>query len=148
MSDLLNFFAVLANIFAAVVGGIAACIAALTYCRNSKLEKAKWLATLYEKFYESSQLKSIRDILDSREDVSLEIANLVREESSEFTDYLNFFEFVLYLKEARQLTDEEIQQMFKYYLDCLRRRPNIRDYIKANGYELLDTYLDKMESSQ
>ena len=67
--------------------------AVVVYRNNSKLERAKWALTLYEKFFELPDLKEIRDILDC--DVDNENVNsLVLGAGSKFTDYLNFFEAV------------------------------------------------------
>lgn len=98
---------------------------------------------MYEKFYEKEHLKDIRDKLDCKDEISLDITNLIREELSEFTDYLNFFEFVAFLEKSKQLKYEEVEQLFGYYLDCLSRRKNVRAYIDDNGYELLSNLLDE-----
>jgi hypothetical protein len=39
--------------------------AAWTYHKSVKLERAKWMKGLYEKFYEDDQLKKVRNQLDS-----------------------------------------------------------------------------------
>jgi hypothetical protein len=87
---------------------IAASIAALgalyVYKQNSKFERAEWASQLYESFYPKDNLKTIRDKLDCTAD-SEEVKQLVAEEDSQFTDYLNFFEFVEFLKTTKQLGD-------------------------------------------
>lgn len=40
---------------------LAACLALCVYHRNSDLERARWATSLYEKFYEKKDLKSVRD---------------------------------------------------------------------------------------
>lgn len=35
-----------------------------TYYRRLKLDRARWMKELYEKFYEGADLKVVRDILD------------------------------------------------------------------------------------
>lgn len=117
--------------------------AAFVYAKNSRLERAKWLASLYEKFYEKEHLKPIRDKLDCDDAVSFDIAKLIREESAEFTDYLNFFEFVAFLKNSNQLKYEEVEQLFGYYLNCLNQRKNVQAYIENKGYELLKDLLNE-----
>ncbi len=120
---------------------IAAGFAAFVYWRNSRLERAKWLASLYEKFYEKENLKPVRDKLDCEDEISLDITKLIREESPEFTDYLNFFEFVAFLMKSKQLKYEEVEQLFGYYLNCLNSRKDVRGYIENKGYELLNALL-------
>ncbi len=129
------------SIFGTVFTAIAAVFGVYVYWRNSRLERAKWLASLYEKFYEKGHLKEIRQILDCDDEISLEIAKLIRDESANFTDYLNFFEFVAFLKNARQLNFSEVEQLFGYYLNSLERRKEIRLYIEAKDYQLLGNLL-------
>lgn len=136
---------------AAIIGSLATAFAAIwaaiTYRNNSRLEGAKWLASLYEKFYERVDLKGIREILDTdtepncNEDEQSKIEKLIREEPPEFTDYLNFFEFVAFLKYSKQLKYDEVNQLFGYYLDCLNRREILRQYVAMRGYELLEDLL-------
>lgn len=43
---------------------IAALFALGVYKRNSRLERARWASSLYEKFFEKNELKLVRDTLD------------------------------------------------------------------------------------
>ncbi len=128
-----------------IVGTIATFFAVLwaayVYTKNSRLERAKWLASLYEKFYEKAHLKDIREKLDCDDEISLEITKLIREEPADFTDYLNFFEFVAFLEKSKQLKFEEIDHLFSYYLRCLYKRKDIRDYVEKKDYEWLSRLL-------
>ena|SRR5215213_3426548 len=129
------------------VGGVSAYFAVNTYRKNSTLEHAKWLFNLYEKFYEKEHLKDIRNKLDCDEN-SKDVENLVKTEPFDFTDYLNFFEFVAFLKKSEQLTFEEIEDLFGYYLSCIGRHKSVREYLVPNGYELLDELLKKIEEKR
>jgi hypothetical protein len=112
-----------------------AIVAVWTYRQRLKLERAKWMKDLYEKFYEQAELKKVRDLVDSRD--SKEISNLVRDEPASFTDYLNFFEFLAYLHESNQITRHEILGLFEYYLRSLRDQPDVARYVDdpAKGFE-------------
>ncbi len=68
---------------------------------------------------------------------------IVIREEADFTDYLNFFEFIAFLKTSKQLKSSEIEALFGYYLDCLNRHDRVRQYISnpANGYEGLSKLL-------
>jgi len=123
------------------VGAAAGVWGIWVYFRNSRLRRAEWLSSLYEKFFERTELKSIREALDCEGNQSAAIDKLVSEEPAEFTDYLNFFEFVAVLRKARQLTQQEIEDLFCYYLDCLENSKQVRDYISRKGYERLDALL-------
>jgi hypothetical protein len=127
-----------------IVAIIAALGALWVYRRNSRLERTRWASSLYEKFYENERYKKIRDALDVPADND-SVNALVIEEGSEFTDYLNFFELVAYLKKSKQLNDEDVEALFDYYLKCLNRHSRVRSYIDnpERGYENLSMLLKK-----
>lgn len=117
-------------------------------------EKAKWLFQLYEKLFEQPQYKNIRRQIDYKD--TAEIKKLIAKDKSgqlfeesektyfdNFTDYLNFFEMVAHLKDAGQLTDADVQTTFDYYLRLLTKQenPEIREYLKKEGFESLDKLL-------
>jgi hypothetical protein len=117
------------------------------YSRNSRLERAKWLERLYERFYESPSLKEMREIIDCNdEDGQVRIKELVRRQPAEFTDYLNFFEFVAILESNGQLRLDEVKDLFHYYLKCLHSNTDVREYIQApeNGFEKLNSLFAKL----
>lgn len=72
-----------------------------------------------------------------------EINELVENEDSAFTDYLNFFEHVAIFTGSKQLRTDNVEASFCYYLDCLERHQKVHDYINNNdkGYEKLKAYL-------
>src|SRR5262245_27781459 len=131
----------MAATISAVTTALAAVFAAFVYRRNSTLERAKWASSLYEKFYEATTLKQMRDRLDCFNMDS--VSEIVIREESTFTDYLNFFEFIAFLKTSKQLNDSEIDALFGYYLDCLNRHDRVKQYISnpQNGYEGLSELL-------
>ena len=122
------------EVLAIVATPIAAFLALHTYRRHARLEKAKWMKELYEKFYERAELKSVRDSLDG--DDEQKISEMVNAEATQFTDYLNFFEFLAYLSESNQIGKNEIVGMFDYYLRNLRQHPTVLNYISnpAKGF--------------
>ena len=114
------------------------------YGNNSRRERARWAESLYTRFYEKPELKTIRDQLDCAAGDAT-VARLVTEETPALTDYLNFFEFVAYLQSSKQLSGTDVQALFGYYLDCLRRHTDVVGYIrnKEKGFE----YLSKIMSA-
>lgn len=129
----------------AALGTVGAAIyAVIVYKKNSRLERARWASSLYEKFYEREQLKNVRNVLDC-ESGSEGVNELVFRGQAEFSDYLNFFEFVAFLNYSEQLELEEVEDLFGYYLACLKRHPIIRKYIRENGYERLTNLLEVRE---
>ncbi len=106
--------------------------------KSAKADHAKWVTQLYEKFYENAELKVVRESIDCG-GVD-EVRQIVRDQRPEFTDYLNFFEYVAYLRRNGQLTTSEVQSLFGYYLDCLQSNGDIMAYVEntsSHGYELL-----------
>jgi hypothetical protein len=113
-----------------------------TYRQNRRLEQSRWASTFYEKFYETGRYKVIRDKLDCPADLT-EVNYLVDMESPEFTDYLNFFEHVVIFTNSGQLKSDDVENSFRYYLDCLKKPDKVREYIEDEnkGYENLRKYL-------
>jgi hypothetical protein len=127
---------------ATVIGGA---YAVRTYHRSVKLERAKWVKDLYDKFYEHDKLKEVRNKLDS--DDEKQIRSMVEEESAAFTDYLNFFEFLGYLWESKQIKKCEILGLFDYYLRNLMQNEAVAAYIAdpTKGFEKLQKLLSMVE---
>ncbi|MGH9344611.1 MAG: hypothetical protein ACRD19_12735 [Terriglobia bacterium] len=98
---------------------------------------------LYEKFYERDGLKKVRDVLDGGDQAK--VVDMVTSESSDFTDYLNFFEFLAYLLKSKQINREEVNGLFDYYLKNLKQEKNkdVAEYIAKpqNGFEQLQELL-------
>ena len=132
---------------AGTIGALGTLVAALfalgVYQSNSRLERARWASSLYEKFFEKTDLKFMRDALDCAVD-SDEVNQTVMREDPRFTDYLNFFEYIAFLKDSKQLQVSEVEGLFGYYLDCLRRHQNVRTYIAnpEKGFEGLAKLID------
>jgi hypothetical protein len=125
-----------------IAGVFAAFWAVLVYRSNSRRERARWAENLYSRFYEKEELKLVRDMLDCGPG-DKQVAELVRSESAAWTDYLNFFEFVAYLQSSKQLSKQDVEALFRYYLDCLKKHPDAESYIrdKEKGYEYLQRIL-------
>src|SRR5689334_8534955 len=105
--ETLETVSLIAGIFSAIGTVLAAGFAAFVYYRNSAFERAKWASSLYGKFYEETTLKHLREMLDCLKDSDSVNEIVIRQESA-FTDYLNFFEFIAFLKSSKQLKDSEI----------------------------------------
>lgn len=146
----------LALALAAILAGF---LAIRDYRSRALAEKSKWILQLYEKLFENPQYKHVRRKLDY--DDTAQIKMLIGHDAEnkqfteaeqtvfdEFTDYLNFFEFIARLKEIGQLTSDDINASFDYYLRLLtnQRNPEIRQYLKREGFEKLDTLLLEYET--
>jgi hypothetical protein len=126
-----------------LMAGMSVALGALAYWRNSRLERARWLASLYAKFYEALDLKMIREILDCSAANSPEVLKLVEEQDARFTDYLNFFEFMAYLRACGQLSQKDVAALFDYYIRVLSKHDGVRKYVldDRNGYGYLKRLL-------
>jgi hypothetical protein len=129
-----------------VVAIASACAAVYTFRRNSALERTRWISSLYEKFYEGTALKRVREILDSSPSSDQIFALINRPGGSDFTDYLNFFEHIAYLQETKQVGKRDVEAIFDYYLRCLKRHPEVWEFITnpENGYEKLRALLENL----
>ena len=146
------------NIFY-LISIIAIIFSILTYRRNSKLERAKWLNSLYEKFYEKNQYKNIRQIIEYETPKLDEIRKSIEkskkggEEESielrdELDDYLNFFEFIASLWKMGQLSLDQLKMVFEYYINRIIEHKILEDYIRNQGFENLNELLSKLNKSQ
>jgi uncharacterized protein (DUF433 family) len=131
-----------------LMAAMSAAIGAFAYWRNSRLERARWLASLYTKFYEALDLKMIRETLDCSAPNAPEVLKLVDEQDARFTDYLNFFEFMAYLKACGQLSQKDVAALFDYYLRVLSKHEVVRKYVldDRNGYGYLKRLLPGVSS--
>ena len=131
-----------------LAAAISALFAARAYWKNSALERARWLSSLYTKFYEAPDLKFTREVLDCNAPNSPEVKKLVEEQDARFTDYLNFFEFMAYLTACGQLSPKDIAALFDYYLRVLSKHDDVRKYVwdDRNGYGYLKRLLAKFSS--
>lgn len=142
--DAIQAISSLTAFVAAIATSFAAFLAWRNFRQGIRLERAKSLVQFCEKFYESKEpnYKNVRDLLDS-DSPSIQVNALVNQQSSEFTDYLNFFEILAYLQFSRQLQRDDVIAMFDYYLKCLKKHPEVNSYIanRLHGYENLRNLL-------
>jgi hypothetical protein len=125
----------------AVLGGlIGGAITIYIYYRNSKLRRAEWLYLLFEKFFYQSSYGEIRRLLDyGSEDDLNRLRDALKSHSEvsieeRLVDYLNFFQFIANLRQLGQLTIDEIQMMFDYYIAQLGRYDFILGYLENQDF--------------
>lgn len=125
---------------AAVVGGL---LTIYTYWRNSSLKRAEWLYQLYEKFYEASYYKKVRQIIDyEREEEISRLKNALENDCDDelvesLVDYLNFFEFIASLWQLKQLTINEIAIFFEYYILRIGHYDFLNKFLVAESFDNL-----------
>lgn len=152
MDNLLYFKDNILPILTPIGALIASGSAAYTYRRNSKLRRAEWLYSLFEKFFCEDKYADIRQIIDYAKTAELNKLkqalsthdNTLLEEK--LVNYLNFFEFIANLWLLKQVPFNEIKMMFDYYIRRLGDHDFIVDYIKSNGFEGLVKLMAEIKS--
>lgn len=135
-----------------VVLSSTAIFAFFSYRRQIKRERIKWLQQLYEQFYNQSRYKPVRQRIDF-DDLDDLLPLLYQTQAmgqrptredcnkiDEFTDYLNFFEWIAFLESINELSFKHIDVMFNYYLKRIlevddKHGGKLLTYINASGYE-------------
>lgn len=117
-----------------------------TYRSNYRLEQSRWASTFYEKFYETTRYKEMRELLDCPTDLE-KVDRIVESEDPRFTDYLNFFEHIAIFTKSKALNRNDVMDSFDYYLRCLKQLEKVWKYIitEKNGYENLREFLENLE---
>lgn len=129
---------------AAYLVGFAAALGSLwQYRQNSIRKRTRWLFELYRRFYEDTSLKAMRIRIDWGD------TGFISEEKDsqllgELDNFLNFFEFLAFLKKRREVTPEEVKAMFEYPLKMLATNGTVLAYIRKYGYEELDALLKEL----
>lgn len=121
-------------------GGLAALF---VYYRDYLRKKAEWMHQLYVKFFENDHFKKVRRTMDHKNITEDWLKNEANEE--QLVDYLNFFEYIASLHTMGQISQEEIERMFDYYLRLISDRPVVRAYVKNWGFEDLESLLSARE---
>jgi hypothetical protein len=129
-----------------VVGIVASIWALVTYGRNARIKRAEWLSSLHGKFFESSNYKTIRHILDYAPPELSTLREAVEQGGSDnlvelFVDYLNFFEFIASLWKLGQLRLNEVAMLFRYYLENLASHAFVTSFVQKQGFENLEELL-------
>lgn len=63
---------------------------------------------------------------------------------SDLDNFLNFFEFLAYLRRRNELKLSEIQAMFAYPLSTIAKDNAVLEYLRKWGYEELDALLKEL----
>jgi hypothetical protein len=133
---------------AKLLGGLGFIVAAISYWSQQRIRRAEWHKSLYEKFFENLTYKEVRVWLDYGylHDRLAETDKQLREANEEkFTDFLNFFEFIGVLYSRKQLSFEQIYDLFDYYLAKIKSDPDCQIWIQEYSFDRLKTILDKVK---
>jgi gamma-glutamylcyclotransferase (GGCT)/AIG2-like uncharacterized protein YtfP len=120
------------------------------YRKSKKKESAEWLHKIFTSFYLSNDIYPIRTAIEFESETKLrpviermlvdEGAETTKEERKVLCDIdtlLNYFEFILYLEETKQISRTDCEKLFDYWF-CLLKKPSLaylRLYCHRFGYE-------------
>ena len=123
-------------------------VAALTYVRRQRLERAKWSQELFEQFYDDDDIKQVmrrlhhaktssmallgRRVSDTSEDISDEEQIFVEQVDR----FLNFLDFLVYLRRNEIIADEDIQSSFRHWFNIIGggKYPELAKYVETFGF--------------
>ncbi|MCX6319504.1 MAG: hypothetical protein NTW29_19665 [Bacteroidetes bacterium] len=135
------------DIITKTAGAVGVLFAAWFYRKQVRLKQAEWLKSLFEKFFENQHYKEVRGWVDYGElNAKLNVSDFVEKRSNEerFTDFLNFFEFIGVLHYRGELSLEQVNEIFDYYLKKIKDDPDCSIWIKKFGFEKLQLLLNKI----
>lgn len=147
-----------------LIGGLATALAVAAawhaYQTESRRHAAGVLLDAYSRFYDDENKRVIRSALDQYGDpvlkkVALDVVSGRRELSvqesdlcDKLDDYLNYFQFIAWLRDHRDLDLQSVNAMFRYYLSNLSDDRNVwlLDYMRRFGYWRLEKFLREWKS--
>ena len=133
-----------AKIVGALGTGAGVLVAAFNYRSQTKIKRAEWVKSLFEKFFETPTYKEVRVWLDYgelHEKLSVADDKERRANEEKFTDFLNFFEFIGVLYSRHQLSFDQVYEVFDYYLRKIKDDADCRQWIDKYGFEKLKALL-------
>jgi hypothetical protein len=148
---LLQGFPLVIAFLSAAIACISVIVAVKTYRKSVRTKEAEFISQLHLDFFVEKTYKKIRDILDDdQEAASTIIDRLVKAESADFTDFLNFFELAAYFESCDTLSTEAVEAILGYYMNLFEENQSLREYIRnpRKSFEYLDSYLGKRRSRQ
>ncbi|MDO6434688.1 hypothetical protein Q4E93_29020 [Flavitalea sp. BT771] len=130
-----------AKVIGALGTGAGVLIAAISYRNQTRIKRAEWIKSLFEKFFEDPTYKDVRGWLDYNELAEKLSAPEKRSNEEKFTDFLNFFEFIGVLYSNKQLTYKQVCDVFNYYLRKIKSDADCQQWIDQYGFSKLKALL-------
>ncbi len=132
-----------------LVAAVSAAVGAFTYSRNSRTKAADFLLSLHKTFFIEKTYSDMKCLLDCESSLEqAKLAEVVRMESEEFTDFLNFFELVAYFRSIETLSNDDVEALLGYYLDRIQESSSVLAYVRksSHGFEHLGRLLVEREA--
>ena len=124
---------------AAIVAGI---VSLWQYRRNSARERTRWLFELYQRFYGQPAHRAMRVRLDLGQTDFLRGDD--KELAADLDDFLNFFEFIAFLRRRGEIKPAEVRALFAYPLQTIGKNPDVISYLREYDYGELDRLLKEL----
>jgi hypothetical protein len=136
---------ILISLFSLMIAFAGFRVASLSLQTTRGLNRAKFLYDLHRDFFVQGTYKSTLDALDEPSG-DPRIVGLVSAEDSDLLGLLNAFELVAYFEHTKQLKFEDTDALLDYYLRCIQRHTELRQYIsnKNKSFEHLDALLARV----
>jgi gamma-glutamylcyclotransferase (GGCT)/AIG2-like uncharacterized protein YtfP len=134
------------------IGTVTTALWAVTSYRSAKrAEKSRWMKELFSEFFFNNNFDEVRDLIEFGYKTKLEPllyqASLGRYDEIDTTEerrlikeidnFLNYLEYVLYLRDNRQIGAEDVEVTFGYWIGVLAdsKHAVLRHYCENFGYE-------------
>jgi gamma-glutamylcyclotransferase (GGCT)/AIG2-like uncharacterized protein YtfP len=140
-----------ADLAMALGTGFAAIWAVVSYRSAKRSEKSRWMKELFSEFFFNNNFDEIRDLLEFGYATKLEpllyqaalgrYNEIDTEEErrlvKELDNFLNYMEYVLYLEDNNQISRDDVEVTFGYWIGVLAddQHALLRDYCDKFGYE-------------
>jgi hypothetical protein len=133
------------------------------YEDRTKAEQTRWVGDLFERFFQGKLYRRVRQkvdyddldnviiLLERNKEPNPEFSQEERDLLDEFTDYLNFFEFIAFLIVKNQMASEDVRQIFDYYLrrlNQIKQQAPVMEYLEKDGFENLHKLLLQYKSKE
>jgi hypothetical protein len=147
LSELARNWASAFTFLAALAAGL---FGLFRYLRSERLRQTEQVRELYSMFFESPRYRRIRFVMGNPTSpeyaalrTELETEGMPRELEGELIDLLNFFEFVTGLTRRGLVAREDVDWMFRNFINQVASTDFIRAYVLKNDFQELSVICRK-----
>lgn len=141
ISELARNWASAFTFLAALLAGL---FGLFRYLRSERMRQTDGVRELFRMFFEAERYRRIRFVLATPSSpeyaalkVELETEGMPKALEGELIDLLNFFEFVTGLTRRGLLARDDVDWMFKPFIDRVAKTDFLRAYVLKNEFEEL-----------
>ena len=128
------------------------------YKRSIDLKRAEWISKLYDTFYITEHFSYCKSNIIYSKTLNKEITTALinsfnweaQDEKSKLViekvdNFLNFFEFIIYLNEIKQINSKDLNAMFSRFLKKIKSHDLLYKVIEKNWYKRLYKYFQRKD---